>query len=709
MSQPPTPDRAAFLKRHAPSLRGQGAMKALHSVLIAAPTAPGQEEATAWLSRLLEWVLRGGKVAPAHAEKAGEVDRGSSAARLAVLTQVLSEETASRQALAEAFAVVLEVRSVTRLLCRTGLPGEHAFFSELTDRLVRKVLPAAPETRGLSELLTGALRRPKQRQAFESLPEGAVAALLSQVTQGKPDLWRGAREALADAAALLCAQAAAIGTSEAVRARSPDISPRRSPFILLPDAFARLVRAAEAADGTEQTAATDACLNTLAGCRRVVTTVLAHLERSGVSVNLVYRLELATLLLQRLQAFVDLLAPWDAATRSRSGVLLVAALAEDVRHDSSVSALVQTNLRLLARKIIERTGESGEHYITRTGGEQLRMLGSAAGGGILTAGTCALKFIIAAAQYPLFVAGALASFNYAGSFLLMQALGFTLATKQPSMTAAALAAAMGKDDHRTLDDAVRLIARIVRSQLTAAVGNLGAVIPAAFALDVACRALTGEPFLNPANVEKTVHSLHPTQSGLVFYAAFTGVLLWMSSVVAGWVENWAVYRRVPEALAASRMARLLLGRRGAVWLGKKLAHGISGIGGNTSLGAFLGFTPMMGTFLGLPLDVRHVTLSTGALVLAVCAEPALLGSPALNAAVVGILITGALNFGVSFALALSVALKARDVPMSERLRLVTRLLRRFVTAPHTFFVAWGDRPPPEVLLPAPEGMKAPPS
>ena len=40
---------------------------------------------------------------------------------------------------------------------------------------------------------------------------------------------------------------------------------------------------------------------------------------------------------------------------------------------------------------------------------------------------------------PLFIDGVLSAIDYAGSFIVMQLLGFTLATKQPSMTAAALA------------------------------------------------------------------------------------------------------------------------------------------------------------------------------------------------------------------------------------------------------------------------------
>ena len=41
------------------------------------------------------------------------------------------------------------------------------------------------------------------------------------------------------------------------------------------------------------------------------------------------------------------------------------------------------------------------------------------------------------------------------------------------------------------------------------------------------------------------------------FAAFTGVLLWLSSIGAGWLENWAVYRRLPEAIAEHRIKRII--------------------------------------------------------------------------------------------------------------------------------------------------------
>jgi site-specific recombinase len=90
--------------------------------------------------------------------------------------------------------------------------------------------------------------------------------------------------------------------------------------------------------------------------------------------------------------------------------------------------------------------------------------------------------------------------------------------------------------------------------------------------------------LGPRHRKLRAGSLHPTQSGTIFYAALTGVLLWSSSIAAGWLENWATYRRLPEAIAEHRLGRVL-GRRSMRWLAAFLRKNIAGFGGNATLGS----------------------------------------------------------------------------------------------------------------------------
>lgn len=117
-------------------------------------------------------------------------------------------------------------------------------------------------------------------------------------------------------------------------------------------------------------------------------------------------------------------------------------------------------------------------------------------------------------------------------------------------------------------------------------------------------------------------------------------------------------------------------------------------------------TPVMGKFFGLPLDVRHVTLSTGALTLAGCSLGAeTLVSNDYLAAAGGIAIIGSLNFGVSFVLALAVALRARQVERSDRFKLWRSVFATFVRSPMQFL--FPPRSDAEVEVHGPVSVRPP--
>ena len=59
-----------------------------------------------------------------------------------------------------------------------------------------------------------------------------------------------------------------------------------------------------------------------------------------------------------------------------------------------LAALLRENLNLIARKMVERTGHSGEHYIAHNRPEYWHMWRAALGGGLLTVITAAIKMRI---------------------------------------------------------------------------------------------------------------------------------------------------------------------------------------------------------------------------------------------------------------------------------------------------------------------------
>src|SRR5262249_31807762 len=142
----------------------------------------------------------------------------------------------------------------------------------------------------------------------------------------------------------------------------------------------------------------------------------------------------------------------------------------------------------------------------------------------------------------------------------------------------------------------------------------------------------------------------------------------------------------PEAIIAHPLAERF-GRSRMVKLAGLVSRNISGWATNIALGFMLGLIPVLGIFFGLPLDVRHVTLSTGTLALA-CAG---LGKGWFHGgwflwALAGIAVMFILNLGVSFALSLSTAARAYDLPRSFMFEFARAVGRRFRTRPGAFLL-----------------------
>ena len=320
------------------------------------------------------------------------------------------------------------------------------------------------------------------------------------------------------------------------------------------------------------------------------------------------------------------------------------------------------------------------------------MVRNAAGGGAVMAFTTLLKFALYALALSAFWGGFLAGVNYALSFVLIQLLHFTVATKQPAMTAPAMAAKLKEIDVGAgLDEFVDKVTHLVRSQVAAVLGNVLVVFPAVLGLCIAWAWAMDTPALSATQAVQVLDALHLLGPSLLF-AAFTGVLLFVSSIMAGWTENWFVLHRLDSALQYNpRITRRLGAARAARWA-HFLRGNISGLAANISLGFMLGLVPAFASFFGLGLDVRHVTLSSGQLGAAVASlGPDVLHQSALWWAVASIPLLGALNVGVSFYLAFLLALRAHNVNGTERTRIYQALGSRLRSAPLQFFLPGRQR------------------
>jgi site-specific recombinase len=240
-----------------------------------------------------------------------------------------------------------------------------------------------------------------------------------------------------------------------------------------------------------------------------------------------------------------------------------------------------------------------------------------------------------------------------------------------------------------LEGFVDRVAQLMRSQIAGIIGNLALCAPLVLALQVLSTLAFGAPLVGAREADHVLQGLTLLGPSALF-AAFTGLLLFASSLLAGWAENWFVFQRLDSAIAWNpAIVARLGGARAARW-SLWWRHNISGVAANVSLGLMLGLVPAIAGFVGLPLEVRHITLSSGQLGAALGAlGPALLREPEFWWCVAGIGVTGALNLSVSFGLAFAVALRSRNVRLQQRAAIARAIARRLRSQPLSFL--WPPR------------------
>jgi site-specific recombinase len=671
----------------------------LTALLNAADPKASLPERHLWLIRLLEWLRH----APVDAPPRGEATP-MPVLRLKHLLGVLDRHPEHHERVAELLRRIWAEVDNAALLADFGFAPRMDLWGELGRRIRARVLPLTPATTDLGELF--ALLFPDRNDAawLLAIDDATLERLRTYVAPTRGSLvWR---HPFLDAIVFL---------SSAVRASgfSPALRQRMSAELLVDRPFRQLARVAEqfsdhaqaigddpggdpaAASGGHATPASEAALlreaqylrALLDQCRRCAESVHEHLEAHGVSVDVVFEVDQLRERTHRIDALLTcVISPEPAREITR----LIAHLVQVADERRSIRGLMASHYSLLARKVAERSAETGQHYITRNLPEYRRMLRAAAGGGSVLAATTFIKFAVLALALSPFWGGFWAGVNYAASFVLIQLLHFTVATKQPAMTAPAMAEKLADlSNDENVEGFVDEVAQLIRSQAAGIFGNLALVAPIVLAVQLGCQAAFGAPLVGHKDAQHVLESL--TKIGpTALFAAFTGVLLFASSLVAGWVENWFVWHRLDSAIAWNpRIVARLGAHRAARW-GAYWRANISGFASNTSLGFMLGVLPVVALFFGVPLDVRHVTLSTGQVAAAVGAEGfGLMATAPFWWCVAGIAVTGVLNLTVSFLMAFRVALRSRGIRLVDRSRIYRAIRARLWRQPLSFI--WPTR------------------
>lgn len=358
---------------------------------------------------------------------------------------------------------------------------------------------------------------------------------------------------------------------------------------------------------------------------------------------------------------------------------------ENENTHANLRVFLSRNFYFLAYQISEHGSRTGEKYITNNFKEYRQFFGSALIGGFIITLAAFLKVQLTNLHQPYFWASFCYGLNYAIAFTGIHFLHGTIATKQPALTASTIASSLDNTNPKSpsLHNLTVMISKVTRSQMASLTGNLIVVFPLSLGIAWAYQDVAGHSIIAAGEIEKTIDTVKPHLAN-IWFAAIAGVLLFLSGIVSGYFDNLVIYGNIPERMLHHRSLKKLLGEKALKKSAAYIDKNLGAIMGNVMLGFGLGFMIFFGKIFGIPLDIRHVTISTGFFGFAWFSSGFSFTWQTVAVCLSGLALIATTNLFVSFSLALFTALKSRSISTKAILPLIKQTFRYFFQHPFDF-------------------------
>ena len=615
--------------------------------------------------------------------------RRNAAANLAGVTQVLQERSVLLNNLQHAILSQLVRTDLSSALMESGIPLARGFWQELFGRLRHKLLPPLQPENDFLFVLNRVFFRNHDYIWVEDIPRSDWIAFFETLGLSLHiDDKRILRQLLLSLNTLSF-QVAQLGLEKEVLHYIPEQYRHDNPFVQQTYLIHELeeILAGEGDIHKALIGIAEKIGQKVAWCHECIDHVRENHSQQGASLHQTYMLLLLANRLERISILVDLL---DRDHRFDTGrfVELFRMLIRNENRKNSILEFMSQSLGYLAYQIAEHKGAKGSKYITSTWAEYRAMLRSAMGGGAWICLVVLIKNLLIKLPMAIFWHGFAYSINYSLGFILIEETHTTLATKQPAFTASAVASSLDtrKNSHQpNLYNLAITVAKVSRSQIASFAGNLIIVFPGVWFLAWGYEKIVGHKLVSGAPALKMLMDQHPWQSLSLLYACNTGVFLFLSGIIAGYVQNKIRYGHIGRRLQTHPILRLSLPAERLSRLATYVENHAGSLIGNICLGFFLGMAGFIGEIFGIRFDIRHITISAGNTSLAVYGLGIRNLNPWYLATVFGgVLGIGFLNFLVSFSLAFIVAARSRGVRLREYPEFLGILWRYFKSNPLDF-------------------------
>ena len=587
--------------------------------------------------------------------------------------------------------ILFSNKSFTKALTDANILSENAFFPELKKRISYKFLPPVEDENTISYIISKVLFNPKSDSNYikNINPEdGSEFFKLMEIE--KINTLPKVKKELLISANILALRSVGNALEAGIAKMVPEYKNFDNPFVALQSELDSLIGRFKE-DENLQINSKDVDYKQikiyLQQCLDFVDKAFKNACKFGISSKINQSLLKIRQQLRRIQDIIPILVVDNEEDVLINSKNLVSNTLKYNSHRNNVRELIDDSTRLISHLITSHTAETGTHYIATSSKEYLKMFWKASGGGIIVGFLCIFKMIMSYSHRSEFSHAVLYSLNYAFGFIIIYLLGFTLATKQPAMTAATMAKVLSDESssEKNYKEFANLVAKLSRTQFIAFVGNVLWSFPVALAIIYGMDWFLEKNFA-VAKADKLLKDLNPIESKAILHACIAGFFLFISGIISGNISNSSIFNQVPERISQSPFLNQVIGAKNSKKLSDFYTKHWAGIISNFWFGIFLGVIAPLGVFLGLDLDIRHITFSAGNFALALYGKGFDIDTYTFVISLVTIFLIGAFNFIVSFGLSMLLAFRSRKVNFGELTIIYKSILKYFIKNPLRFFI-----------------------
>ena len=586
---------------------------------------------------------------------------------------------------------IFEGRPFNLSLTEANILSENAFFPELKKRILNKVLPPVENEKTVWYLVDNVSFRPKKDLEYlHNLPENEMNEFFEILGISNFILSPKVKRELIFSMNILSWRVTGMALDVEIVRMAPEYRNFDNPFLALQKELEMLADAFKI-NPEIQLSSKDSRYKQIKiyteQCLDFVNIAFKNSSKYGISGKINQGLLKIRQQTQRIYEIVQLLVidnDEDVIIKSKQLMLNVLSYKS---HKNNISELFNDSTRMISHLITNHTAETGSHYITSNRKQYMQMFYKASGGGIIVGALCVLKMLYGFMPGSDFFHAFLYSINYAMGFVMIYLMGFTLATKQPAMTAATMTKVLSDQGNtkRNNTEFADLVSKLFRTQFIAFVGNVLLAFPVAMAIIYGLDVFFSQN-LAVEKSEKLLRDLDPFNSKAILHASIAGFYLFISGIISGNIGNNSIFFQIPDRIAKNQSIKRVFGAKFANNLSQYYAKNWAGIVSNFWFGVFLGATAPIGLFFGLDLDIRHITFAAGNFALGLYGNDFSVDSYTFWLALLTVFIIGFFNFLVSFSLSMFLAFRSRKLNFGEVSEIYKEIFRYFLKNPLKFFI-----------------------